>query len=316
MLTVWDLWFSRRRAARLALGSSPVRADPVTSRPAIIARVRATPGRPGTLGSQRPSDGSRSASRGCLRNRQIRAIGNTTTEVPTRRRSSLPRRTGRQVAADARADELAVTLGRALADRRRQQGLLQAQVAEGAGLAPSTVSAAERGGGAGYTISTWTRLARAVDVDLRAYLDQASAAGQPRDIVHLRNQELVIRTAVMGGCRSRPEHALGDPTRGARSIDVLLARPLELAVMEVFDWFEDVGAAARSWDRKLARVEALALARLPPPVQDIEVRPPRVSGCWIVHATRRNRELVAAPRPLPSSLARLRSRVASRSGRA
>jgi len=198
------------------------------------------------------------------------------------------------VAADARADELARTLGRALGDRRRHQRMTQAQVADAAAVAPSTVSAAERGGGAGYTIRTWTRLARSLEVDLRAYLDQASAAGQPRDIVHLRNQELLIRTAASGGWRSRPEHTLGDPTRGARSIDVLLTRPLELAVMEVFDWFEDVGAAARSWDRKLARIEALALARLPPPVQGIEVPLPRVSGCWVVRATRRNRELVAA----------------------
>lgn len=173
--------------------------------------------------------------------------------------------------------------------------MTQAQVAGAAGMAPSTVSAAERGGGAGYTISTWTRLARAVDADLRAYLEQASAAGQPRDIVHLRNQELVIRTAALGGWSARPEHAIGDPNRGARSVDVLLTRAFELAVMEVFDWFEDVGAAARSWDRKLARVEASAIGSIPPPPADGREAPlPRVSGCWIVRATRRNRELVAA----------------------
>ena len=61
-----------------------------------------------------------------------------------------------------------------------------------------------------------------------------------------RSSSSVRRLWVAAG--RRPEHALGDPTRGARSIDVLLARPLELAVMEAFDWFEDVGAAARSWD--------------------------------------------------------------------
>lgn len=165
-------------------------------------------------------------------------------------------------------------------------------------MAPSTVSTAERGGGASYTVRTWTRLARAVDVDLRAYLDQASAAGQPRDIVHLRNQELVIRTAARGGWSARPEEPIDDATRGSRSIDVLLTRRgeagHEIAAVEVFDWFEDVGAAARSWDRKLARVQALAIARLPPPVPGSDMPLPSISGCWIVRATRRNRELVAA----------------------
>jgi len=177
--------------------------------------------------------------------------------------------------------------------------MTQAQVAEAAGLAPSTASEAERGKGVGFTVRTWARLAMAVGVDLRAYLERASSAGQPRDIVHLRNQELLVRVAAAGGWSARPEEAIDDPAHGTRSVDVLLTRrgefELEMALLEVFDWFDDVGAAARSWDRRLARVEARASLRLPPPpmVGDGE-RLPRVSGCWIVRATLRNRELIAA----------------------
>ena len=48
----------------------------------------------------------------------------------------------------------------------------------------------------------------------------------------------------------------------------------------------DVGAAARATNRKLAEAEQLAVAIGGD-------RPYRVAGCWIVRATRRNRELVA-----------------------
>lgn len=215
--------------------------------------------------------------------------------MPKRRRSLIARRSRLQVAADAHADRLADTLGRSLKDGRRQLDRTQAQVAHAAGVAPSTVSQAERGHGADYTMRTWSRLSSASGSDLRAYLARTSAASQPRDIVHLGNQELVIRAAASGGWGARPEVAIGDAARGAWSIDVLLGRADELAVMEIFDWFEDVGAAVRSWDRKLARTEASAIARMPPPLATGRPeRLPRVSGCWIVRATQRNRGLLTA----------------------
>ena len=85
------------------------------------------------------------------------------------------------------------------------------------------------------------------------------------------------------------EAAVGDALTGARSVDALLTRHGEVAVMEIFDWFEDVGAAARGSDRKLARIEANTIARARP---SDGIPAFRVSGCWVVRATRRNRALV------------------------
>jgi hypothetical protein len=54
--------------------------------------------------------------------------------------------------------------------------------------------------------------------------------------------------------------------------------------IEVWTWFADVGESFRSWDRKLERVSANSDAA--------------VTGCWVVRATRRNRDLVAAHRTI------------------
>jgi hypothetical protein len=69
---------------------------------------------------------------------------------------------------------------------------------------------------------------------------------------------------------------------------VLLRRDGEYALIEVWDWFADVGAVGRAWHRRLAALERYAIARMPTDVV------PRVGGAWVVRATRRNRELVAA----------------------
>lgn len=212
--------------------------------------------------------------------------------MPRRRRAAITRRTPLHVAADATAATIARQLGKALRDGRKRQHRTQAAAADLAGTAPSTFSEAENGHAAGYTLETWTRLAAAAGSSLHAYLEHVSAADQPRDAVHLRAQELVITTAKPGGWSARPEHAIDDPAATSRSIDVLLERRRgdlsETAVFEVWDWLDDVGAAFRSWDRRLARVDQLAAARMP---ADGEL--PVVSGCWVLRATHRNRTLVS-----------------------
>jgi hypothetical protein len=90
---------------------------------------------------------------------------------------------------------------------------------------------------------------------------------------------------------------LDDPARGLRSADLVLerqpgTRPPELALVEVYDWLEDVGAAFRGWDRKLARLDRSAVAGLSGQDDDADPILPVVSGVWILRATRRNRELV------------------------
>ncbi len=118
------------------------------------------------------------------------------------------------------------------------------------------------------------RAGDAIDTDLRAYLERVSGAEQPRDVVHLRHQELVARTATPGGWQPLVEHGLGS----AGVADLVIARTDERALVEVWDLLMDVGDAFRSWDRKLERLAA----------EDED----RVSGCWALRATRRNRELI------------------------
>lgn len=130
------------------------------------------------------------------------------------------------------------------------------------------------------SLTVWMRAGDAVGADLHAYFEGASGADAPRDAVHLGHQELIARYAEPGGWRAAAEEGLG----GAGVADIVLARGEETALVEVWDWFADVGGAFRSWDRKLERLESGTDGR--------------VSGCWVVRATRRNRELFAAHRTL------------------
>ena len=45
----------------------------------------------------------------------------------------------------------------------------------------------ERGVGASFSLVVWSRAARAAGGDLRAYIERATSATEPRDAVHLRN---------------------------------------------------------------------------------------------------------------------------------
>ena len=202
------------------------------------------------------------------------------------------KRTREQAAADRRSDELAGKLGRMLKDARLRRGLTQAAASAIAGLSSSTWSWLESGRDGRGTLATWNRAAMAVGSSLHAFLEAATAADQPRDAVHLRNQELIMRTAAPGGWRALPEEQIDREARTSRAADVLLDRRSalqlrEYALIEVWDWFDDVGAAQRNWDRRLDAVERYAIARM---VGDQPL--PRVAGCWVVRATQRNRRLV------------------------
>jgi hypothetical protein len=162
-------------------------------------------------------------------------------------------------------------------------------------MAPSTVSEAERGNGDDFTLRTWARLAMASGAALRAYVQGISGADRPRDSAHLRVQELILGMAAGGGWRGMAEAAIDDAALGSRFLDVALRRTgtgqPEVAVLEVIDWMDDVGAALRDWTRRLARAERGAIASL---TRDRDGAPllPRVAGCVVLRATRRNRALV------------------------
>ena len=180
-------------------------------------------------------------------------------------------------------------------DGRLRRGWTQLQAATVAGISRSEWSGLELGR-RDATFWILNRAAHAVGGRLKGYIEHTSAADAPRDAVHLKGQELILRTAAQGGWRGLPEAALDRDVSRSRFADVLLARrraggPREVALIELIDWFDDVGTPTRAWQRRLEAVERQEIVRL---VGSDSV--PRVSGCWIVRATKRNRALIAEHR--------------------
>jgi transcriptional regulator with XRE-family HTH domain len=179
-----------------------------------------------------------------------------------------------------------------LFDGRRRMGLTQAVASARAGISQSEWSELERG----KTIATFpivNRAAYAVGARLEAYLRETSAADAPRDAVHLRHQELIIRTGAIGGWRALPEELIDRDARTSRAADVLLTRRAidgvtEYALWDVRDWVDDVGATVRDFARRLAAVERYAIGHM-----HGDEPLPRTGGCLVLRATRRNRELVS-----------------------
>jgi transcriptional regulator with XRE-family HTH domain len=182
-----------------------------------------------------------------------------------------------------RSEELARRLGSGLREARVAAGRLQREVAAEAGISQPRCSDLERGAGAGATIETWALAAGAVGEQLVAFLERVPGAARPRDYEHLRRQQLIVGLALRGGWRPEPERPLDRDALRSRSIDVFLTRIArhEAAVVEIWDWFADVGAAMRALDGKIARVQ-----------RDIRPEPWAVGGLWVVRGTHRNRQLV------------------------
>jgi hypothetical protein len=154
------------------------------------------------------------------------------------------------------------------------------------GVVQSTISDLERGHGASLSVDLWQRVLAALDRHL--VLDASrDAAEEPADAGHLAIQELVLRLGRATGYRGSFELPT-KPSDPARSTDVGLrddSRRL-LVLVECWNAFGDIGAAARSSARKLAEAEAAAIAFG-------GEAPLRVAACWVVRASRRNRQLVA-----------------------
>jgi transcriptional regulator with XRE-family HTH domain len=195
---------------------------------------------------------------------------------------SSPRATGFVMAGRARAAYSAKRLGTGLRDGRIAAGLLQREVAARAGVSQPEVAKLEGGHGSDTGIDTWAACGAAVGLQLAAFFEAAPGADVPRDIEHLRRQNLVIATAAGGGWLAEPEAALPSDGPRPRSIDVLLTRAAcrEAAVVEVWDLLLDGGAAMRGLEAKVLATRD----RLGPEW--------RVQGLLVVRGTQRNRTLI------------------------
>jgi transcriptional regulator with XRE-family HTH domain len=199
----------------------------------------------------------------------------------------MPKYRRQELAAEAtrRNREQTARLGGRIREARLRRHMTQQQLGERVGVSRSAVSAIERGFGGGNTLDTWQRLAVALDIRLNIDLGRDFLEA-PIDAGHLRIQELVLRLGRAAGYSGSFELATR-PADPARSSDVGLRddQRRRLTLVECWNTIGDVGAAARSSSRKIAEAEAFATAVG-------GERPHRVSGCWVVRATARNRELV------------------------
>jgi len=174
--------------------------------------------------------------------------------------------------------------GAHLRTSRKRRRITQAQLGAAISVSQSTISLMERGLGGSLSMDVWQRAFAALDRSLVIDISR-DPLEEPADAGHLQIQELVLRLARRAGIRATFEL----PTRSAAaSTDVGLRddahRVLEL--IECWNVMGDIGAGARSTARKVADAEMVAISIG-------GERPYRVASCWVVRATRRNRELLA-----------------------
>ena len=184
------------------------------------------------------------------------------------------------------ADEICRHIGDATKAARVRRRLSQAALGQKVGISQSEVSRIELGQGRSVPLTTWISLAH--ELGLRPRFDLARDWQEaPADAGHLAIQELLLGLALATGCAGTFELPIR-PNDPARSIDVFVRDDVRrrLLVEEAWNSFGDIGAGARSFDRKMAAARDLA-------VVIGGDRPYDVAGVWVVRSTKRNRELIA-----------------------
>jgi transcriptional regulator with XRE-family HTH domain len=199
-----------------------------------------------------------------------------------RRRAGPARLAGRK-----RGAYLARRIGIGLKESRTAIRLTQAEAADRAGVSQGFWSLLERGGAAIASLETLAACAAAVDTQLAAFVEAVPGADLPRDMEHMRRQQLVAVIAKAGGWIARPERPIDPMARRSRSIDVELQRVVrrEIAVVEIVDLLTDGGEAMRGLADKVAAVRR-------------EAGTSTVAGLLILRSTSRNRGVVREFRDL------------------
>ncbi len=196
------------------------------------------------------------------------------------------KRTGAQVRGHQAGLTASITLGRSLRASRLRRRLTQSALAERVGLSRARIGQLETGDALGASVVTWFTLAEALDRPFRVEFGR-DPTEQPADAGHLAMQELVLRLGRGAGYAGTFElpTRLSDPSRST-DVRLLDRQRRRLVLVECWNTFGDLGAAARSSDRKRSEAEAVAVALGP------DDTPMTVGVCWVVRDTRRNRELL------------------------
>src|SRR4051794_23741179 len=156
------------------------------------------------------------------------------------------------IAGKREARAIAATLGRETRSTRRRRKLTQAALGDLVGLGQSEISHLERGNGTGTSVETWVAIGMALDRPIAIGFGRDVVDPDLRDAGHLAAQELVLRIAIAAGWSTQME-APSDPGRSWHATDVLLRRGDGTTILaEIWSRLDDLGAALRSTDRKLA----------------------------------------------------------------
>jgi transcriptional regulator with XRE-family HTH domain len=197
------------------------------------------------------------------------------------------KRPNARITGAARATEAAIALGHAVRVSRKRRRMMQKTLAARVGISQARLADVEAGRAAGAPLEVWFSLAEALGRPFRAEFLR-DGLEEPLDAGHLGTQELVLRLGRAAGYEGRFELATR-PDDPSRSTDVVLVhrRRRRMILIECWNSFGNIGAAARSSDRKVAEARAAAIAF------GGDAGPFGVSACWVVRDTRRNRELLA-----------------------
>jgi transcriptional regulator with XRE-family HTH domain len=188
------------------------------------------------------------------------------------------------IAGAREAGAIAATLGRGARATRLSRQLTQAALGEKVGLSQSEISHLERGGGARTPLETWVAIGMALERPLAVGFSRDVADPAPRDAGHLAAQELILRLAAATGRTARFELSTR-PSNPSRSVDVGEIDRVNrvLILIEIWNRLDDIGAATRATDRKVAEAGGLTLE---------PGGPRRVASCWVLVDTAANREIV------------------------
>ena len=176
------------------------------------------------------------------------------------------------------AQAIAANLGRDVRVTRLRRRLTQEALGELVDLSQAEISRLEHGRGAGASIETWVAIGMALGRPIAIGFGRDVVDPDLRDAGHLAAQELVLRIATAAGWSTQIE-APSDPARPMHATDVLLRRGDGTTILaEICNRLDDLGAALRSTDRKLADGRRTTSA------------PPR--SLWVLVDTAANREIV------------------------
>ena len=178
------------------------------------------------------------------------------------------------IAGAREAGAIVATLGRDARTTRRSRQLTQAALGEKVGLSQSEISHLERGNGARTALETWVAIGIALGRPLAVGFSRDVADPAPKDAGHLVAQELILRLAAATGRTARFELPTR-PSNPTRSVDIGEIDRVNrvLILLEIWNRLDDIGAATRATDRKVAEAAGLTLGA------GAELR---VAGCWVL----------------------------------